>query len=258
MAGLLVLFARDIPTQCLNHVADAASGFHHLFRAVRVRNEVADEMVFDGEQRFCFLNERIVAFVLAVPFGKLYPAFEHAHVLIIFKPVANRHITGVGQLPRLIGWFCWKYKLAGYMHYAVDYTDSETTHSPWDNTGSRWATFFYPTDKTWDPDLGYWQNSAKWDWAIPSIRLMQIRDGFEDYEYMRMLHRWIQLAKRHGRHERNDALIKQAESMLAVEDHFVGDFITYTHRAEEMIEARRRVGDMIESLRRDVTGQQYQ
>ena len=38
--------------------------------------------------------------------------------------------------------------LDGYMHYAVDYTDSEVTHNPWERTGSRWATFFYPTVKT--------------------------------------------------------------------------------------------------------------
>ena len=160
-------------------------------------------------------------------------------------------------MPRLIGWFCWKYRLDGYMHYAVDYTDSEVTHNPWQDTGSRWATFFYPTQKTWDPELGYWQNSATWDWAIPSIRLMQIRDGFEDYEYMRMLERWILLAKRHGRNEQNQALIAEAEAMLAIQDDFVGNFISYTERPEDMMEARRRVGDMIEKLRLDVTGEQF-
>jgi hypothetical protein len=170
---------------------------------------------------------------------------------------ANRDITGVGKLPRLIGWFCWKYKLDGYMHYAVDYTDSETTHSPWEKTGSRWATFFYPSQNKWDPELGYWENSGTWDWALPSIRLMQIRDGFEDYEYMKLLERWVLLAKRHGRNERNQALIAEAEAMLKIEDNFIGNFISYTQSPEDMMEARRRVGDMIERLRLDVTGEQF-
>ena len=170
---------------------------------------------------------------------------------------ATSAITGIGKLPRLIGWFCWKYGLDGYMPFAIDYPDSSTIHNPWMSTGSHWTIFFYPTVKTWDEELPIWENSAKWDWSVPSIRLMQIRDGFEDYEYMTMLKDWILLAERHGRNEQNPILIEQARKLLDIQDNFVGNFVCHTDSPEDMIEARKRVGDMIEQLRLELTGEQF-
>jgi hypothetical protein len=167
-------------------------------------------------------------------------------------------ISGVGKLPRLIGWFCWKYKLDGYMHFAIDYPDSPTVHNPWQSTGSHWTIFFYPTVKSYDEKKHIWENSAQWDWDVPSIRLMQIRDGFEDYEYMKLLEKWINLARRHSANERNETLISEAEALLDIEHHFLGDFISYTDTPEDIMEARKRIGDMIEELRHDVTGEPYQ
>ena len=143
------------------------------------------------------------------------------------------------------------------MHFAVDYPDSGTIHNPWQSTGSHWTIFFYPTVKTWDPNLPVWQNFAQWKWDIPSIRLMQIRDGFEDYEYMKILQKWVLLAKRHSQNEQNTELIKEAENMLNIHENFVGNFISYTQNDEDMIEARQRIGDITEKLRREVTGKQY-
>lgn len=195
-----------------------------------------------------------------VPWGALEPEVAEERQRLgeeIWCYNAVPDITGAGKMPRLIGWFCWKYKLDGYMHFAIDYPDSSTVHNPWLSNGSHWTVFFYPVERTYDEGMHVWENFGEWDWSIPSIRLMQIRDGFEDYEYMKMLEQWALLAKRHGAGEQNQALIAEAEAMLAIQDDFVGNFISYTERPEDMMEARRRVGDMIERLRRDVTGEPY-
>jgi hypothetical protein len=195
-----------------------------------------------------------------VPWGALEPKVAEERRALgekVWCYNALPNITGAGKMPRLIGWFCWKYKLDGYMHFAIDYPDSSTVHNPWLSNGSRWTILFYPVERTYDPDKHVWENFGEWDWSIPSIRLMQIRDGFEDYEYMKMLERWVLLAKRHGKNERNQALIEEAEAMLEIENDFIGNFISYTQQAEELMEARRRVGKMIERLRADVTGEPF-
>jgi hypothetical protein len=195
-----------------------------------------------------------------VPWGALEPEVAKQRQQLgekVWLYNALPKITGIGKLGRLIGWFCWKYNLDGYMHFAVDYPDSHTILNPWQSTGSHWTLFFYPTVKTWDPELPVWQNYAKWDWSIPSIRLMQIRDGFEDYEYMKMLQKWIHLAKRHNKNEQDLELITQAEQLLGIQDHFVGDFISFTENPEDMMVARKRIGDMIDKLRYMLTGKQF-
>ncbi len=195
-----------------------------------------------------------------VPWGALDPETAQARQALgekVWLYNAAPDLTGVGRLPRLIGWFCWRYRVDGYLHFAIDYPDSPTVHNPWQSTGSHWTIFFYPTEKTYDEKLPVWENAGKWKWTVPSIRLMQIRDGFEDYEYMNLLRKWIALAKRHNRSEQDVALIDKAEALLGIERAFVGDFISYTDRPEDMMAARRMVGDMIEKIRRSVTGEEY-
>jgi len=170
--------------------------------------------------------------------------------------VYNSSLMSIGQMPRLIGWVCFKYNLDGYLHYAIDYTDSETKANPWNSTGAHLATLFYPRQKTWDDKLDYFANSRKWDWKIPSIRMMQVRDGFEDFEYMVLLKKWVQLMKRRSPHERDERLLTEAEKMLRIGDDFIYDFVTLTDRPEDMLVGRKKVADMIEKIRTVLTGTQ--
>lgn len=195
-----------------------------------------------------------------VPWGALEPEIAKQRQELgekVWLYNANPNIMGIGRMPRLVGWFCWKYQVDGYLHYAVDYTDSETGDNPWNVTSSHWATLFYPKQKTWDPNLKYFENAAKWDWAYPSIRLMQIRDGFEDYEYMNILRNWINLARRRAPNEQDTSLIAEAEELLSIANKFVGNFYTTTENCEDMAVARKQVGDMIEKLRLKLTAEQY-
>lgn len=195
-----------------------------------------------------------------VPWGGLDPPQARQRQALgesVWMYNAPPDITGIGKLPRLIGWFCWKYKVDGYMHFAIDYPDSPTVHNPWQSTGSHWTILFYPVERTYDSNKHVWENFGQWDWSIPSIRLMQIRDGFEDYELMRMLDKWIRLARRHNRHEQDTALLAEAEKLLDIEKAFVGNFITFTDRPEDMMEARHRVMNMVDRVRQAVTGEPF-
>ena len=111
--------------------------------------------------------------------------------------------------------------------------------------------------QTWDEKLDYFENSKKWDWKVPSIRMLQIRDGFEDFEYMTLLGKWVNLAKRYSAGQRDDRLIKEGEKMLSVADNFVYDFTTVTENADDMVAARTKVADMIERIKKSLTGKQY-
>ena len=107
------------------------------------------------------------------------------------------------------------------------------------------------------PD-GWIKVSAKWDWDYPSIRLMQLRDGFEDFEYLNLLRKWIQLGRRHAPQEQDRKLLAEAESLLQIADDLVGgDFYSATRNCQDLKVARKRVGDMIEKLRLTLTGTQY-
>jgi hypothetical protein len=86
--------------------------------------------------------------------------------------------------------------------------------------------------------------------------MLQIRDGLEDWEYMRLLRKWVNLAQRYDGATRNDELIKAAQKTLTIADEFIYDFTTVTETADDMLAGRAEVADMIEKLRSSLSGTQ--
>jgi len=84
--------------------------------------------------------------------------------------------------PRVFSWITWRYGLRGVLYWTPWHWE-ET--NPWDNPGNYtvpWGTYngngclVYPGS-----DVGYAYG------PIPSLRLKALRDGLEDYEYLKLL-----------------------------------------------------------------------
>jgi hypothetical protein len=83
---------------------------------------------------------------------------------------------------RIMEWLTWKYNIRGELYYSTD-EGYHTPQGPWKDVhifgGNGDGTLFYPGR----PDVV----GGATDIPIESIRLKLIREGLEDYEYLRML-----------------------------------------------------------------------
>ena len=125
------------------------------------------------------------ALVQSIP--KFHPNYN---TLKIDKPPYNKTV-GVDRPPyweidfpllsyRIVPWINYRYGATGLLYWATCYWGGSTARNPWDNPtyGDHWngeGMLFYP-----GKDAGI-------DGPIASIRLKNLRDGMEDYEYFVLL-----------------------------------------------------------------------
>ncbi len=84
---------------------------------------------------------------------------------------------------------------------------------------------------------------------LPSIRLEVIRDGIEDYEYLAMLSSLVQRARALPESLRpGDEVLSQAEALCTVPEEMSQSMTVYTKDPQVIMERRREIGDMIETL----------
>ena len=129
---------------------------------------------------------------------------------------------------RLMGWFFWKYRLRGLMHdNIIDWsTNPWTNPAPTANNG--YTNLLYPPSPTNTP-IAYGSNNQR---PVPSIRMELLRDGLEDYEYLRVM---------------NDAALPAAGVATAADtqvDKVIGGVASYTQDAEFLTNLRRLVGQL--------------
>ncbi len=88
------------------------------------------------------------------------------------------------------------------------------------------------------------------DWTpYSSIRLEIIRDGIEDYEYLALLSKLVEDAKRLPAGKRPpDELIRQAEGLCLVPETISQTMTQFTKDAKRLMERRRQVAEMIDRL----------
>ena len=103
-----------------------------------------------------------------------------ATVAPYFTPFTLDH---PGLDSRLTGWLFWKYRVSGLYHdQAIDWlVNPWTTPAPTANNG--FTNLLYPPSTSNTP-IAYGSNGQR---PVPSMRLELLRDGFEDYEYLRVL-----------------------------------------------------------------------
>ena len=104
-------------------------------------------------------------------------------------------------IERLLPWLCWKYGATGYEFWGVNWW----TYDPWERGWHRFISqsddgtnYYWVRYPNGDGYLTYPGARVGVDGPVSSIRLEQVRDGIEDYEYFRILDRLIMQAKARG------------------------------------------------------------
>lgn len=136
---------------------------------------------------------------------------------------------------RVIFWMAWKYKVEGFLYWHTTYWE----RNPWKNSETYTSThgdgcLFYPARK----------GSVE---VIPTIRLANIRDGIEDYEYLAFLKRTLDRLDNSGI-KIDKELRTEARRMLSVPESIVVTTSNYTKSPARLLERRNRIGNMIEQL----------
>ncbi|MFH0731632.1 MAG: glycoside hydrolase domain-containing protein [Candidatus Omnitrophota bacterium] len=131
---------------------------------------------------------------------------------------------------RILFWMNWKYKVTGVLYWCINYWQK----NPWE-TAQTWPNqngngcLLYPGDRG----------------PVDTIRIEAIRDGIEDYEYMYILNDLTQQLKAQ---DPDNALIKEAERLLAVDESIVKTVYDYTKDGELLLKERERIAEMIEGM----------
>ena len=92
-------------------------------------------------------------------------------------PYPTLRIDRPGDIHRILGWLAWRYKLDGYLYWGSnEWSDNANDRGLRYHTAGAYAGDGY----LFYPDL----QGGKLN---PSLRLFQLRDGLEDFEYLRMI-----------------------------------------------------------------------
>lgn len=152
---------------------------------------------------------------------------------------------------RIWTWICWKYNLKGFLYWGIVNWDAGMWQARYKkekeqllhkNIEERW-----PYKAKWETVLstgdGYLMYPSPEGNPWSSIRLENIRDGIEDYEYFSILSRNLEKIKKMGRRYRKT--VKKGEELLSIKE-IVKSPDMYTRNREKIMEKRKELGDMIE------------
>ncbi|MDD5557770.1 MAG: DUF4091 domain-containing protein [bacterium] len=131
---------------------------------------------------------------------------------------------------RIIPWMCWKFGLDGYLYWCINYWE----RNPWTTTAT------YPGQN--GGGFLYYPGAGG---PVGTLRLEALRDGLEDYEYLRLLRERVRDARPRGLDE---ALLGEAERLLAVDDRIVRSFDSFAYDPVLLYNERERIADCIERI----------
>ncbi len=172
-----------------------------------------------------------------------------------YKPgYPNYSTNATGLEPRIAPWLCWKYGITGHITWGSSYwldgagiaEMAKTGKKPW--ASPQWvgclpeyaageAVYIYPTP----------------DGPIPSLRLVNIRDGFEDYEYLYVLNELFDEARSRGV-MLSQELREDTQRLLAVPPEIARSTTEWTMSPEELEETRGKVAARIALLYNKLEG----
>ncbi len=161
-------------------------------------------------------------------------------------PYANWFIESQAIEARLLtGAMSYKYKADGFLYYLITlWTGNRKPIASGPYTGWNPGSFFdEKKGKTANGDGSLLCPGP--DGPLSTIRLENIRDGLEDFEYLCLLAARVAAARKMPPTPRRDAYIQRAERLLAVPDPVVTDLINYTRDANELSQFRSAVAEAI-------------
>ncbi len=140
---------------------------------------------------------------------------------------------------RSLFWLAYQVDADGCLYYAINHFTAKPTPIAEDGGAyTTWSARSFP-DHNGDGQLIY----AGKNGPLASVRMANIRDGIEDYEYLKLLERLLvqkKIAK------------NQAEARKQIKDQYVRyvgtNFWIHTHKAETLRAMRDRVAEAIEKL----------
>ncbi|MCK4649558.1 DUF4091 domain-containing protein, partial [bacterium] len=147
---------------------------------------------------------------------------------------------------RIIPWICHKYGVTGFLYYAI-------THYKYNcpAKGKAWP------EKPWNPIYidGY-NGEAVLIYPgvdghpVSSIRMENLRDGIEDYDYLVILSDLVERLKGKKVSDKISSLVKEAKEILKV-NNIVENSKSYTHSPQSIYKERERMANLILKLKRE-------
>jgi hypothetical protein len=158
-------------------------------------------------------------------------------------------------------WLSYKFQMKGILVWSANYWNSRTAspenylQNPWEDPmsytvgyglpygkqngwGNGDGRFLYPPNR--NPD----DHSKKYmDGPIPCIRLENIRDGIEDYEYLLLLEKAI--GNNEGKQKKR---IREAQQLLAIPESLVAGPINYNKDPQSLIQYRMKIGKLLDEI----------
>jgi hypothetical protein len=190
-------------------------------------------------------------------------------------PYANFNLDSPGIDPRVIPWMNWKLNLTGLLYWGLNrewrsngvFEAKQLTPEFCKMRGLDWMTpeilekmrageVHWP-EIPWLPYFRGYNNIRSVSRTngggnllypgenfqpLPSIRLKNLRDGMQDYEYFVMLRQQVDALKKRGG---QDALVREAEAALAIDDNVVGGATSFTKDPAELLAFRDKVIDLV-------------
>jgi len=164
-------------------------------------------------------------------------------------------VSGAPIERRIIPWMCWKWEITGYLMFALN-----AWHGRFEYTWSPQPHLCLHVPRNFRADVG----NLLYPYPLPehcpqlqtfagSIRLVNARDGIEDYEYLaicRDLTNRLKSARNPSIKERR--LIEQSDDLLTVSDILISSPYEWDDDAEPYLRRRRELARHIIALRRQL------
>jgi hypothetical protein len=161
-------------------------------------------------------------------------------------PWPNLLVDNDGIDPRILPWIIWREKLGGLLYYYVNQWDSNPAKSMGKLTIEEGP--FFPKWNTHSFRDNNGDGMILYPGPAASLRLENLRDGIEDYEYFALLRRLLDEKK--GKLDK--ATIQQAEECLQIEPSIIktcdSKGCEFTKKLGDLREKREKVARMIERL----------
>jgi uncharacterized protein (TIGR03790 family) len=161
------------------------------------------------------------------------------------RPYANLMIEWPAIDHRVLLWQNQKYRVTGFLYWGLNtWRDNLVGEKRWPEV--KWKP------ATWRNDAGAAHNGdgqliypGSNRQPLSSIRLENFRDGAEDYEYFWLLQDAVARLKK-ADPVKHQALIAEAQQILAVDDAVVKDLTHFTRDSQALRQARAKIARLIE------------
>jgi hypothetical protein len=151
---------------------------------------------------------------------------------------------------RIIMTLSYMYKVEGILYWSInrEWETNNNISKQWPDAQWKPYIFHVKTGKRkYKNGMGNLVYPGKNGELLPSLRLENLRDGLEDYEYLAMLEKLVAENKKNNR---NSTLVKEAEKLLKVPANVAVAAGDYSSEPENLLKYRKQIASMIERLKK--------